>query len=116
MNPQVLIAGVGMVPFRHPRQSDPYDVMAEAAVHAALEDAQLDYELVDQAFASFVYADSCSGQRVLYRVGMTGIPIANVNNNCASASAALHLARTAVLSGEAESALAFGSRKCRPAR
>ena len=108
MSHQVLIAGVGMVPFRRPGQSDPYDVMAEAAVRAALDDAQLDYDLVDQAFASFVYADSCSGQRSLYRVGMTGIPIVNVNNNCASGSTALQLARTAVLSGEAECTLAVG--------
>ena len=114
MSHQVLIAGVGMVPFRRPGQSDPYDVMAEAAVRAALDDAQIDYTLVDQAFASFVYADSCSGQRALYRVGLTGIPIINVNNNCSSGSTALQLARTAVLSGEAECALAFGFEEMPP--
>jgi len=114
MNPEVLIAGVGMVPFRRPGRSDPYDVMAEAAVRAALADARLDYELVDQAFAGFVLADSCAGQRALYRVGITGIPITNVSNNCASGSTALYLARQAVLAREAECALAVGFEEMRP--
>jgi len=114
MNPEVLVAGVGMVPFRRPGRSDPYDVMAEAAVRAALADACLDYELVDQAFAGFVLADSCAGQRALYRVGITGIPITNANNNCASGSTALYLARQAVLAREAECALAVGFEEMRP--
>jgi acetyl-CoA C-acetyltransferase len=113
-NTQVLIAGVGMVPFRRPGQSDPYDVMAEAAIRAALADARLDYDLVDQAFAGFVLADSCSGQRAIYRVGISGIPITNVNNNCASGSTALFLARQAVVAGEAECALAVGFEEMPP--
>jgi acetyl-CoA acetyltransferase len=46
-----------------------------------------------KCFAGYVYADSTAGQSALYRVGLTGIPIVNVNNNCASGSAALYLAR-----------------------
>ena len=113
-NTQVLIAGVGMVPFRRPGQSDPYDVMAEAAIRAALADARLDYDLVDQAFAGFVLADSCSGQRAIYRVGISGIPITNASNNCASGSTALYLARQAVVAGEAECALAVGFEEMPP--
>ncbi len=113
MNAQTLVAGVGMVPFKSPGRSDPYDVMAETAVRAALADARLDYDLIDQAFAAFVLADSGSGQRTLYRVGITGIPIANVNNNCASGSTALYLARQALLSGEAECTLAVGFEEMR---
>lgn len=114
MSSPVLIAGVGMVPFRRPGQSDPYDVMAEKAVRTALADAGVEYSLVEQAFASFVYGDSCSGERALYRVGMTGIPITNVNNNCASGSSALYLARQAVLAGAAECALAVGFEQMHP--
>ena len=114
MTTGVLIAGVGMVPFLRPGRSDPYDVMAEKAVRAALADACIDYNLVEQAFASFVYGDSCSGERALYRVGITGIPITNVNNNCASGSSALFLARQAVLAGTAECALAVGFEEMRP--
>jgi sterol carrier protein 2 len=97
-----------MVPFTTPRLSEPYDVMAEGAVRAALADAGIALEDVQQAYASYVYGDSTSGQRALYRVGATGIPIINVNNNCSSGSSALFLARQAVSSGAAECVLAFG--------
>lgn len=114
MTNDVLIAGVGMVPFKRPGHSEPYDVMAEKAVRTALADAGIEYRLVEQAFASFVYGDSCSGERALYRVGITGISITNVNNNCASGSSALYLARQAVLAGAAECALAVGFEEMRP--
>ena len=52
--------------------------------------------------------DSCCGQEALYRVGLTGIPVQNVENACASGSTAVYLARRAVESGEADVALAFG--------
>lgn len=108
MSTPILIAGVGMVPFVKPGPSETYDVMAAGAIRAALNDARLDYFLIDQAIAGYVYADSCAGERALYRVGMTGISLTNVNNRCASGATALYHARQAVLSGETECALAFG--------
>ena len=89
----VVVAGVGMIPFRKPGSSAPYHVMGAQAARLALADAGLDYDAVQQAYAGFVYGDSTSGQRALYDVGMTGIPIVNVNNNCSSGSTALFLAR-----------------------
>src|SRR5689334_15461524 len=97
-----------MAPFATPRTSAPYDELAETAVRAALADAGLGLESVEQAYASYVYGDSTCGQRALYRVGTTGIPIVNVNNNCSSGSSALFLARQAVDSGAADCVLAFG--------
>lgn len=102
------VAGVGMVPFATPRNSDPYDVMGEAAIRAALADAGIGYELVQQAYAGYVYGDSTCGQAVAYRVGLTGIPLVNVTNNCSTGSSALFLARQAVESGAADCVLAFG--------
>jgi acetyl-CoA acetyltransferase len=102
------IAGVGMVPFATPSRSETYDVMGEAATRAALADAGISYDLVEQAYASYVYGDSTSGQKALYRVGQTGIPILNVNNNCGSGSSALFAARQLVESGAAECVLALG--------
>jgi len=61
-----------------------------------------------------VYGDSTSGQTVLYEVGMTGIPVVNVNNNCSTGSTALYLARQAVASGTVECALAFGFEQMMP--
>jgi acetyl-CoA acetyltransferase len=105
---QVFIAGVGMIPFAKPGQSEQYDVMAERAVRAALADAGCDYSAIQQAFVGFCFGDSCSGQQALYRVGLSGVPIVNVNNNCSTGSSALYLARQAVLSGNADVALAVG--------
>lgn len=110
----VRIAGVGMVKFCKPGTQEPYRVMATKAVKAALEDAGIDYRLVQQAYASYVYGDSTCGQHALYGVGMSGIPIINVNNNCSSGSTALFLARQAVASGAVECALAVGFEEMRP--
>jgi len=114
MNHKVIVAGVGMVPFAKPGASEAYDRMAEQATRLALADAGLDYDQVQQACCGYVYGDSTSGQRALYRVGATGIPIVNVNNNCASGSSALFLARQAVASGAVECALALGFEQMRP--
>ena len=105
---QVLVAGVGMVKFAKPGKQAPYREMASEAVSDALKDAGLNYSDVQQAFAGYIYGDSCSGQRALYNVGMTGIPVVNVNNNCSSGSSAIYLARQAILSGEADCVLALG--------
>jgi acetyl-CoA acyltransferase len=97
-----------MVRFSTPRKSEPYDVMAPRAASQALADAGIGYESIQQVYAGYVYGDSTSGQRAMYEVGMTGIPIINVNNNCATGSTALYLARQAVESGAADCVLALG--------
>lgn len=102
------VVGVGMVPFATPRTSRPYDELAEDAVVSALADAGIGLEQIQQAYGGYVYGDSTSAQRALYRVGQTGIPIINVNNNCSTGSTALWLARQAVMSGAADCVLAFG--------
>jgi len=109
-----IVAGVGMIPFAKPGASAPYDTMGEEAVRLALKDAGLGYEAIEQAYAGYVYGDSTAGQKVLYRVGMTGIPIVNVNNNCSTGSTALYLARQAIESGAADCVLAVGFEQMRP--
>ena len=104
----VQVAGVGMVPFATPSKSESYDVMAATAIRAALVDGGIALKQVQQAYAGYVYGDSTSGQKALYSVGKTGIPVVNVNNNCSTGSSALWLARQAVASGAADCALAFG--------
>jgi sterol carrier protein 2 len=103
-----LIAGVGMIPFKKPGQSDPWDTMGANATRLALRDADIPYEDVALAFVGYVYADSTAGQSALYNVGLSGIPIVNVNNNCATGSTALFLACQAVRSGAVDVALAVG--------
>ena len=110
----VLIAGVGMIPFAKPGASAPYNEMGAEAVRLCLRDAGLGYDAVEQVYAGYVYGDSCAGQRVVYAVGMTGVPVINVNNNCSTGSTALFLARQAVASGTVECALAVGFEQMRP--
>ena len=111
MHNNVIVAGVGMVPFAKPGASEPYNVMGEKAARLALADARVAYADIEQAFVGYVYGDSTCGQRALYPVGMTGIPIVNVNNNCSTGSSALYLARQAVKGGLADCALAVGFEK-----
>lgn len=108
MSEKVLVAGVGMIPFRKPSESPTYVQMGAEAVRRALADAAIDYSLVQEAYAGYVYGDSTCGQTVLYEVGMTGIPVVNVNNNCSTGSTALYLARKAIESGSADCVLAVG--------
>jgi len=110
----VFVSGVGMIPFAKPGASDTYDVMGAAATRLALADAGLGYDDIEQAYVGYVYGDSTAGQKALYGVGMTGIPIVNVNNNCSTGSTALFLARQAVASGVAECVLALGFEQMAP--
>ena len=114
MDSKVLVAGVGMIPFAKPGASEPYNEMGEAAGRMALEDAGIAYADVQQAYAGYVYGDSTAGQRAIYPLGMTGIPVVNVNNNCSTGSTALFLARQAIESGDADCVLALGFEQMKP--
>ena len=114
MSSRAYVAGVGMIPFVKPGASAPYHVMGAEATKLALADAGLDYGLIQQAYVGYVYGDSTCGQRALYPVGMTGIPIVNVNNNCSTGSTALFLARQAIESGSADCVLALGFEQMKP--
>jgi sterol carrier protein 2 len=114
MTNKARIVGVGMIPFTKPGASDSYDVMGANAARAALKDADISYDKVQQAYVGYVYGDSTSGQSALYQVGLSGIPIVNVNNNCSTGSTALFLARQAVESGAVDCALALGFEQMDP--
>jgi acetyl-CoA acetyltransferase len=108
MSRDVFVVGVGMIAFTKPGTNEPYPQMAAKAARQALADSGIGYELVQQAYVGYVYGDSTAGQRAVYEVGMTGIPVINVNNNCSTGSTALFLARQAVASGAADCVLALG--------
>ena len=111
MSLDVYVAGVGMIPFAKPGASEPYHVMGARAIRAALEDAGLDYDKVQQVYAGYVFGDSCCGQRAVYDIGMSGVPVINVNNNCSTGSSALYLAANAIKSGTVDCTLAVGFEK-----
>lgn len=114
MTRKVFVSGVGMIPFAKPGASEHYPDMAAKATGIALEDAGVSYDAIQQAYVGYVYGDSTAGQRALYEVGMSGIPVVNVNNNCSTGSTALFLARQAVASGAAECVLALGFEEMGP--
>ncbi|HEY4066663.1 MAG TPA: lipid-transfer protein [Burkholderiaceae bacterium] len=111
---KVVVAGVGMIPFVKPGANEPYPAMAARAGRQALADAGLAYDDIQQAYVGYVYGDSTSGQKALYGLGMSGIPIVNVNNNCSTGSTALFLARQAIASGAADCVLALGFEQMKP--
>jgi len=108
MTRKVNVIGVGMVPFAKPGKSEEYHVMAVKAGKAALTDANVPFDQVAQAYAGYVYGDSTCGQRAIYQLGLTGIPVFNVNNNCSTGSSALMLGAQAVAGGIAECVLVVG--------
>ncbi len=115
MGSKVYVVGVGMTKFEKPgaREWD-YPDMAREAGTKALQDAGIDYREVQQAYVGYVYGESTSGQRAVYELGMTGIPVVNVNNNCSTGSTALFLATQAVRGGTVDCALALGFEKMQP--
>jgi acetyl-CoA acetyltransferase len=104
---EVWVAGVGMTPFGRAEGKTVVDLGTEA-VRAALADAGLDYSAIEIAFCGHVGQGSTAGQRVLYEVGSTGVPIFNVENACASGTSALRSAVMAVAAGMCDVALAAG--------
>ncbi|XP_012290043.2 sterol carrier protein 2 isoform X2 [Aotus nancymaae] len=111
---RVFVVGVGMTKFEKPgaENSGDYPDLAREAGQKALADAQIPYSAVDQACVGYVFGDSTCGQRAIYHsLGMTGIPIINVNNNCSTGSTALFMARQLIQGGVAECVLALGFEK-----
>lgn len=106
------MAGVGMTKFEKPETRDwQYWDMVREAGGAALVDAGIAYDEVEQVPIGYCFQPSTAGQRAAYELGLTGVPVYNVNNNCATGSTALMLARQLVEGGSADCVLALGFEK-----
>ena len=112
MSARTFVIGVGMTKFEKPGRRDwDYPDMARESGTNALTDAGIAYDEIERAFVGYCYGDSTSGQRALYELGLTGIPVVNVNNNCSTGSSALYLARESIRGGLADCAIALGFEK-----
>ncbi|MCZ6573827.1 MAG: lipid-transfer protein [Planctomycetota bacterium] len=112
MGNKVYVVGVGMTKFEKPGSKEwDYPDMAEEAGTKALADAGIQYTEVEQAVAGYCYGDSTCGERAVYTLGLTGIPIYNVNNNCSTGSTALFMAKQFIEGGLADCTLAIGFEK-----
>ena len=113
---KVFVVGVGMTKFEKPGRREGWDYpdMARESGTKALADAGVEYGQVEQGYVGYVSGDSTCGQRALYELGMTGIPIVNVNNNCSTGSTALFLGAQSIRGGLADCVLALGFEKMQP--
>jgi len=112
----VYIAGMGMIRFNKYPDGNVRD-MAHEAINLTLKDAGIEKEDLQSAFFSntfwgmFANQHSIRGQVVLRSMGVGAIPVVNVENACAGASTALHLAYTGIRAGMYDVAIAVGSEK-----
>lgn len=112
MGKRVFVVGVGMTKFEKPGKRDwDYPDMGREAATNALKDAGISFKEIEQAVVGYCNGDSTSGQRAVYSLGLTGIPIYNVNNNCSTGSTALFMAKQLIEGGLAHCVLALGFEK-----
>jgi acetyl-CoA acetyltransferase len=107
---EVYILGVGLHPFGRFGDKDVIEIGREAVINA-ISDAGLPWQQVGAAYCGTVFAGPMAGNKVLARVGLTGIPITNVENACASGGSALRAAYQSIAGGFCNVALAFGMEK-----
>jgi acetyl-CoA acetyltransferase len=106
----VYVAGVGIHPFGRFADED-VTQLGQAAVRAALAEAGVGRGGFEAAFCGTVYTGVAAGHKVLSGLGLSGVPIVNVEAGCASGGAALSLGAAAIASGQRERVLVFGMEK-----
>eukprot|EP01100_Stratorugosa_tubuloviscum_P003634 TRINITY_DN1883_c0_g4_i1.p1 TRINITY_DN1883_c0_g4~~TRINITY_DN1883_c0_g4_i1.p1 ORF type:complete len:545 (-),score=224.42 TRINITY_DN1883_c0_g4_i1:131-1765(-) len=110
-NHKVFVVGVGMTKFEKPNSSKDYPETTKEAITKALADSSIHFSQIQQICVGYVYGDSTCGQRAVYEVGMTGVPIYNVNNNCSTGSSALLLAKQLIQGAISDCILVLGFEK-----
>ena len=110
MNRRVFVIGVGLTDFVKPsaRPDWDYPEMVCEAVSASLEDSGVAYEQIEQVAAGYCFGDTTAGQRAIYGLGLTGVPVLNVNNACATGSSAIYILRNFIAGGLLDCGLALG--------
>ena len=116
---EVAVAGIGLVKFGRydGMKGRPYkdvEELGREVVVRVLQDADMEFRDIQAAFCGNVYAGMASGHRAITLVGMTGIPIVNVENACSSSTSALRLAYQEVAFGLYDAVLAMGFEKIPP--
>lgn len=110
MSTSVAIAGIGLHPFGRFEEKSVVDI-GRHAVRQALDMAGVKAGGFQAAFCGTVYSGVAAGHRVLSILGLTGVPIVNVEAGCASGGAALRLGVQAIQAGQCDTVLVFGMEK-----
>jgi len=106
----VFVIGIGTTEWGFYEDKSCYDFGAEAVI-SALRDAEMNWKDIQAVFCGSVYQGTGSGHQAVKEVGLTGIPIVNVENACSSGSSAFRLAYQAVAADLYDVVLAFGMEK-----
>lgn len=106
----VYVIGADMTAFA-PQPDTPVHDLAFDAVWSAIEASGVAPESIEMAAAGHAYQGPCFGQKVLMKAGMTGIPIVNVENACASGATAVQAIVHAIRAGAIDVGLAIGAEK-----
>ena len=107
---EVAVAGIGLVRWKRYVDQEIYDFGSEAILNA-LKDAGMEWKEIQAAFCGSVYQGTGSGHQVIKEIGMTGIPIVNVENACSSGASAFRLACQSVAAEIYDIVLAVGFEK-----
>lgn len=116
MGGQVWVLGVGMTPFGKWESKDVAELALEAA-RAAVADGGLEPRRIEAIYFAnslcglLTGQEAVRGQVALRDSPWRGVPVVNVENACASSSAALHVAAHAIRAGEYEHVLVVGAEK-----
>lgn len=107
MTDSAYISGVAMTRFgKQPERS--IEQLGREALLKALKDAGIERRDVDEVFCGSLFGGTLIGQRILRDLGMTRIPVTNVENACSSSTTAMREACAAVAVGRAETVLVIG--------
>ena len=110
---EVMVAGVGMTRFdsydgeKGRPFKEYYDLGSEAILNA-LKESGMEWKEIQAAFCGSVYCGTASGHQTIEKIGMTGIPIVNIENACSSGSSAFRLAYQSVAAELYDVAIAVG--------
>lgn len=106
----VYVIGAGMTQFKPQPQTEVHELGREAA-WAAILSSGVDPTAIEMAHAGHAYQGQCFGQKVLLKIGLTGIAIANYENACASGASAVWGLYNAIKAGQADIGIAIGAEK-----
>lgn len=110
MMEDVVVAGVGIHPFGRWPDKSTID-LAEVAIAAALADAGLEFTDIEAAYCGSEYGGFTDARQIIQNFAWTGIPISQMQQACASGSAAFREAAQAVASGRHDVVLVVGYEK-----
>lgn len=106
----VYVIAAGMTQFRPHPETEVHE-LARQAVWDAISSSGVDPEDIELAYAGHAYQGQCFGQKVLLKIGITGMPVVNCENACASGASAVWGVFNAIMAGQADIGIAVGAEK-----